>query len=200
LRQSASWQSERRGCAGQTQSWRASAAGLEWGVRPAFLVRQVAAQCEDGILRVTNPRSASLRPSGDWAGRLKAPAYNLFWGDLEADAQRRTRSWLARPHLVTRFAEAPRPRASQRAPARSSPPRRGRTSDQGRGQGSVWRGQRLGRSGRDGPPGQRGDRPKIRSAPGPGVAAAAQFQVHFGDREPIVGSPQDIKTPLSGLG
>jgi hypothetical protein len=79
----------------------ASAAGLEWGVRPAFLVRQVAAQCEDGILRVTNPRSASLRPSGDWAGRLKAPAYNLFWGDLEADAQRRTRSWLARPHLVT---------------------------------------------------------------------------------------------------
>ena len=67
----------------------ANATGLEWGARPGFMARQVGAQCQDGVLRVTAPRSASLRPSGDWAERLKVPGYNLFYADLEADAQRR---------------------------------------------------------------------------------------------------------------
>ena len=43
----------------------ANATGLEWGARPGFMGRQVGAQCVDGILRVSRPRSASLRPSGD---------------------------------------------------------------------------------------------------------------------------------------
>jgi hypothetical protein len=73
----------------------ANATGLEWGARPGFMVRQVGAQCENGILEVSRPRSSSLRPSGDWAARLKSPPYNLFWADLEADALRRTQSWLA---------------------------------------------------------------------------------------------------------
>lgn len=73
----------------------ANATGLEWGARPGFMARQVGARCENGILRVTRPRSALLRPSGDWADRLRAPGYNLFWADLEADAQARAALWLA---------------------------------------------------------------------------------------------------------
>jgi len=73
----------------------ANATGLEWGARPGFMVRQIGARCENGILEVSRPRSPSLRPSGDWATRLKAPGYNLFWADLEADSLRRTQSWLA---------------------------------------------------------------------------------------------------------
>jgi hypothetical protein len=73
----------------------ANATGLEWGVRPGFMARQVGARCEGGILRVTRPRSGLLRPSGDWADRLRAPGYNLFWADVEADAQARADTWLA---------------------------------------------------------------------------------------------------------
>ncbi len=68
----------------------ANATGLEWGVRPAFLPHQVNARCVDGVLHVSRPRSPSLRPSGSWADRRKAPAYNLFYADLEADAKART--------------------------------------------------------------------------------------------------------------
>jgi hypothetical protein len=71
----------------------ANATGLEWGVRPGFLARQLSAQCVGGILRVSKPASASLRPSGDWAERQKAPHYNLFWANTEADAQVRTAAW-----------------------------------------------------------------------------------------------------------
>ena len=71
----------------------ANATGLEWGVRPGFMARQVAAACVDGILQVSRPRSQSLRPTGSWADRLKAPPYNLFWGDLEAGAGRRLEAW-----------------------------------------------------------------------------------------------------------
>jgi hypothetical protein len=73
----------------------ANATGLEWGARPGFLARQVGAVCVDGILRVSKPRSASLRPSGGWAERLRAAPYNLFWADLEADSQTRARKWFA---------------------------------------------------------------------------------------------------------
>jgi hypothetical protein len=72
----------------------ANATGLEWGARPGFMARQVGAQCQDGILRVTRPRSALLRPSGGWAQRLRIAPYNLFWADLEADAQTRAAAWL----------------------------------------------------------------------------------------------------------
>ncbi|HUZ13588.1 MAG TPA: DUF3089 domain-containing protein [Caulobacteraceae bacterium] len=73
----------------------AAATGLEWNVRPGFMVRQVGAECQGGILRVTKPRSSLLRPSGDWADRVREPPYNLFWADLEADSQARLAAWLA---------------------------------------------------------------------------------------------------------
>jgi len=71
----------------------ANATGLEWRARPGFMARQVGAQCVDGILRVTRPSSASLRAHGDWMERRKAPEYNLFWADLEADANARATAW-----------------------------------------------------------------------------------------------------------
>lgn len=71
----------------------ANATGLEWGVRPGFMARQMSAQCLNGVLQVSRPRSASLRPQGSWADRLRAPPYNLFWADLEADALARVTAW-----------------------------------------------------------------------------------------------------------
>jgi len=73
----------------------AAATGLEWGVRPGFLVRQVSAQCQDGVLRVTRPRSSLLRPAGDWIERAREPGFNLFWADIEADTQARFAVWSA---------------------------------------------------------------------------------------------------------
>jgi hypothetical protein len=68
----------------------ASATGLEWGARPAFLARQVSARCDGGgVLRVSTPRSASLKPSGSWVERRLSPGYNLFYADLESDARAR---------------------------------------------------------------------------------------------------------------
>jgi hypothetical protein len=67
----------------------ANATGLEWGARPAFLARQVSARCEGGVLRVSSPKSVSLKPSGSWAEQRMAPGFNLFYADLEADARAR---------------------------------------------------------------------------------------------------------------
>jgi hypothetical protein len=71
----------------------ANATGLEWGARPGFLARQVSAKCRDGVLYVSRPRSANLQVRGRWADRRKAPAFNLFWADLEADAKARLAAW-----------------------------------------------------------------------------------------------------------
>lgn len=73
----------------------ANATGLEWGARPAFMARQVAARCAGGVLRVTRPKSASLQEGGTWADRRKAPGFNLFYADVEADAKQRLAAWLA---------------------------------------------------------------------------------------------------------
>lgn len=73
----------------------ANATGLEWGLRPAFLPRQVDAQCQEGLLRVSRPSSPSLHPPRNWIARFKAPPYNLFWADIEADADSRIVSWIA---------------------------------------------------------------------------------------------------------
>jgi hypothetical protein len=64
----------------------ANATGLEWGARPAFLGRQVSAQCEGGVLYVSSPKSASLQRSGSWTDQRMVPGYNLFYLDLETDA------------------------------------------------------------------------------------------------------------------
>jgi hypothetical protein len=67
----------------------ANATRLEWGDRPGLLSREVETACEGGLLKVSRPKARSLRPTGGWADRLKATPYNLFYGDLEADARAR---------------------------------------------------------------------------------------------------------------
>ena len=73
----------------------ANATGLEWGVRPALLSREVAARCVGGILQVSPPSSGSLKPSGSWMDRRKAPDFNLFYADIEADAEARVKAFEA---------------------------------------------------------------------------------------------------------
>lgn len=75
----------------------ANATELEWGARPAFLPRQVSARCVGGVLRVSHPRSSTLRPSRRWPDKYKAPGNNLFFADLEADAMKRVAVYLGRP-------------------------------------------------------------------------------------------------------
>lgn len=74
----------------------ANATGLEWGVRPAFIDRQIATQCRDGLLRHTVLKSESFREFSGWADRRKARPYNLFYADIEADALARLAVWNAR--------------------------------------------------------------------------------------------------------
>lgn len=73
----------------------ANATGLEWGARPAFLSRQVATQCRDGLLRYSTPPSRAFERSGSWADRQKAYPYNLFYADIEADVAARLDAWRA---------------------------------------------------------------------------------------------------------
>ena len=72
-----------------------NATGLEWGAHPALLAREIAAQCRGGLLRHTEPESESFRQTGGWADRRKSRPYNLFYGDIEADAQARLAAWQA---------------------------------------------------------------------------------------------------------
>ncbi|MDP3656536.1 MAG: DUF3089 domain-containing protein [Brevundimonas sp.] len=72
-----------------------NATGLEWGVRPALMAREIATQCRDGLLRHTEPTMESFRETGSWADRRKSRPYNLFYGDIEADVQARMRVWEA---------------------------------------------------------------------------------------------------------
>jgi hypothetical protein len=105
-----------------------NATGLEWGARPAFTPRQVSARCEGGVLRVSRPKSTSLRPSGSWTDRRKAPAYNLFYADIEADALARVAALTTAPGYVapmpadaapsvTPRPSGAKPDANRRAPA-----------------------------------------------------------------------------------
>jgi len=73
----------------------ANATGLEWGVRPGFLARQVSARCQNGVLFVSRPKSSSLARQGNWADRRRVPGFNLFYADLEADAEARVSGLLA---------------------------------------------------------------------------------------------------------
>lgn len=70
-----------------------NATNLEWGARPAFQRRLVAAECRDGILWRSRLSSESFRTRGSWADQRKIPPYNLFYADIEADVLRRLKAW-----------------------------------------------------------------------------------------------------------
>lgn len=88
-----------------------NATGLEWGARPPFVTRQVSARCVNGVLRVSRPEARMLRPFGSWEDRLRIPGFNLFYADIEADAQARLRAFLA-----ARRPSSPSPDASRTGP------------------------------------------------------------------------------------
>ena len=73
-----------------------NATGLEWGVRPALMAREIATQCRGGLLRHTELKTESFRETGNWAARRKSRPYNLFYGDIEADVQARIAVWRGR--------------------------------------------------------------------------------------------------------
>jgi hypothetical protein len=95
-----------------------NASDMEWGLRPAFLPHQVAARCKGGVLRVTRPSSPTLQPARGWAERLKAPQFNVFWADLEADAGRRVQA------LVRTGYRPPAPPITVSIPVRKVPTHR----------------------------------------------------------------------------
>lgn len=72
-----------------------NATNLEWGARPAFQRRLVAAECRDGLLWRSRVSSESFRTRGSWADQRKIPPYNLFYADIEADVLRRLNAWEA---------------------------------------------------------------------------------------------------------
>ncbi|MDC7681784.1 DUF3089 domain-containing protein [Asticcacaulis sp. BYS171W] len=67
----------------------ANATGLEWGAIPGLISRRTSARCRGEILYVSKPSGDSFAYSGSWAERRKVRAYNLFYGDLQADAAER---------------------------------------------------------------------------------------------------------------
>ncbi len=71
----------------------ANATGLEWGMRPAFLPHEVSAACHGGLLRVSAPLDPSLQRTSGWVSRRKIAGFNLFYADIEADAQARVQAW-----------------------------------------------------------------------------------------------------------
>jgi hypothetical protein len=71
----------------------ANATGLEWGARPAFLAHEVSAACRSGLLHVSAPTAPSLQPAGGLFGRRRLAPFNLFYADVEADAQARVEAW-----------------------------------------------------------------------------------------------------------
>ena len=77
----------------------ANASELEWGARAAFMPRQVSARCVGGILRVSRPRSGSLRPATNWPDKYKVPPYNPFFADIEADAMKRVATYYGRTDM-----------------------------------------------------------------------------------------------------
>ncbi len=90
----------------------AVATGFGWNERPAFLQRQVGARCVDGVLEIGHPKSQVFKPAGRWADKLKVPPYNLFYLDVEADAQARVSALVGRDAF---------PKAAPAAAAGSAP-------------------------------------------------------------------------------
>lgn len=70
--------------------------GFRWDDRPAFFKGQVTARCAGGVLEVSKPKSKAFKGARGWADRLKVPPYNLFYLDLETDAQIRVSALLGR--------------------------------------------------------------------------------------------------------
>lgn len=67
----------------------AAAEGLTLEDTPSAMANQTGAQCQNGLLMIERPRASALRRAGRLNENRRAPDFNLFYRDLQLDAQRR---------------------------------------------------------------------------------------------------------------
>lgn len=67
----------------------AAAEGLTLDDVPSAMANQTGAQCQNGVLMIERPRARALRRAGRLGEDRRAPDFNLFYRDLQLDAQRR---------------------------------------------------------------------------------------------------------------
>jgi hypothetical protein len=67
----------------------AAAEGLMPEDSPSAMANQTGAQCQNGVLMIERPRANALRRAGRLGEDRRAPDFNLFYRDLQLDAQRR---------------------------------------------------------------------------------------------------------------
>lgn len=67
----------------------AAATGLTLEDAPSAMASQTGAQCQNGLLMIEQPRARALRRAGRLGEDRRAPDFNLFYRDLQIDAQRR---------------------------------------------------------------------------------------------------------------
>ena len=75
----------------------AKLSNLTEATQPSLQPGLVGASCEAGLLRVSTPSSAGFQVQGEGVSRLTIPGFNLFFGDLRADARARLSTWYGRP-------------------------------------------------------------------------------------------------------
>ncbi|WP_418152937.1 DUF3089 domain-containing protein [Litorimonas sp. RW-G-Af-16] len=79
-----------------------AAEGLDPDMNPAALSQQVGTQCENGLLLVDKPRSASLRRPIQVGAKFRTLPSNLFYEDLKQNAVARVEAMLATGELPVR--------------------------------------------------------------------------------------------------
>ena len=67
----------------------ASATGLDMESSPPILPGAVSTQCVDGVLISDQPREPQLRPGISLGARFKTPDFNLFYSDIQSNAELR---------------------------------------------------------------------------------------------------------------
>lgn len=67
----------------------AAATGLTLEDAPSAMANQTGAQCQNGVLMIERPRARALRRAGRLGEDRRAPDFNLFYRDLQLDAERR---------------------------------------------------------------------------------------------------------------
>jgi len=53
------------------------------------MASQTGAQCQNGLLMIEQPRASALRRAGRLGEDRRTPDFNLFYRDLQLDAERR---------------------------------------------------------------------------------------------------------------
>ncbi|MBA4802902.1 MAG: DUF3089 domain-containing protein [Euryhalocaulis sp.] len=72
----------------------AAAEGMEPTASPSLTPGVTSAQCEDGVLLVERPDQSEYRRPLSLGGRYKPAPFNLFYGDIRANARQRVQAFL----------------------------------------------------------------------------------------------------------